>query len=217
MKLSDTKNRLPSRQLFATVLAAAGILTTPAPTFALTEGDDGGGNQVQLQNVLVVGSRFIQTAPAAPPMSVDPWFAFWIVGNPGMGWGNQDSFDRLMGLLENVQNTAGTGTDTRTLCTNAAKRSLAGTVSTADPVARNDAVRALVGMFAAKWAQSMVWSRLIGQTTTIAGEQFIRETFTFADGGTEAYYINVLSSDNARPVPSTLRVGDGVPKNVPCQ
>ena len=169
-----------------------------------------GGNQIQLPRVTVYGTRIY------PASTNDLWFSTTVSGLPWLGSHSEEAFERYLTFIENLQELGGTGTDTRILCTVKGKTALAATVSTADSVARRDAVSALVGLYNVRWTASMVWARLMGQTSRIAGQEFITQSFVFADGGTEVYYINAMSTDNARPVPGSLHQGDGVPKNVPC-
>lgn len=101
------------------------------------------------------------------------------------------------------------------LCT-IGRADLARTVSTADEVARADAIRPLVGLYALKWAATVARAYLMGSAVIIGGVERVAVEFTFADGGTEKWYINPLSSDNAVPAAGTRVEGNGVAQNVPC-
>lgn len=82
--------------------------------------------------------------------------------------------------------------------------------------ARQDAVRALVGLRATAWAAAIAYYRLLGSTRVVNGVHYLEAEFTFADGGTESYYINPTSSNNAVAVPNSLVQGDGVVQTAPC-
>lgn len=83
-------------------------------------------------------------------------------------------------------------------------------------IARQDAVRALVGLRATAWAAAIAYYRLLGSTRVVNGVHYLEAEFTFADGGTERYYVNPTSSNNAVAVLNTLVQGDGVAQTAPC-
>jgi hypothetical protein len=113
---------------------------------------------------------------------------------------------------------AGSGTDVRTLCgvPRQDKVKLASTTSKDDAQARKDAVGPLVGLMFARWAATIGWNYIRGNTIKIDNENWLIAEFTFADGGTEKYYVNPLFTDNAKPVPNSMKEGDGVATGVPC-
>lgn len=110
-------------------------------------------------------------------------------------------------------------TDIRMLCNVPIQKlqDLASTTSNDDEVARQDAVRAVVGLQNIRWTAILIWGRLTGRAIQYGGRPRVVVTVTFADGGTENYFVNPLTSDSAQAVPGTLRPGNGVPVDVPCQ
>jgi hypothetical protein len=106
-------------------------------------------------------------------------------------------------------------TNVKSLCM-LGRPDLARTVSTLDEVGRQDAIRVLVGLNQARWSTTLNRAYLNGTVVNLGGEVRISETFTFADGGRERWYINPNLSENAIPAPGTLQLGTGTPSGVPC-
>jgi hypothetical protein len=107
--------------------------------------------------------------------------------------------------------------DVRALCA-IGKVELASTTSLTDEVGRQDAVRALVGVNSMYWAARIVRGRFTGDTVPFGGmKEAIATAFTYADGGTEKWYVNPFISENAIATPGSLKPGDGVARDVPCK
>jgi hypothetical protein len=132
-----------------------------------------------------------------------------------------DGYEYFLTMLEQLQlappatgKVKDPSTDTRILCAVPGREWMAKTVSTDTAEARGDAVRTMVG------AQSTLWAAKAGKGLFNGGfigkAPKIQATFTFADGGTEDYYIFPGVSDNSSAVPGSLKKGDGIPKAADC-
>lgn len=126
-----------------------------------------------------------------------------------LGQATSDLIELIMGELDLK--------DVRTLCRIPGREELAQTVSTSSPETRADAARALIGAYQARWALRAALRGLRGGLVPAPnGSGLVMPVeITYADGGTQVYFVNPVGTINATPAGPVVG-GTGVPANVPC-